>query len=79
LSDPIQFGSSNAADFNDFVDSESDSSSGVDWSKNITLFLFVEGNYTGISTVEGVEFRPVKYNIGKSEAETAFANSSKSS
>jgi hypothetical protein len=79
LSDPIQFGSSNAADFNDFVDSESDSSSGVDWNKNITLFLFVEGNYTGISTVEGVEFRPVKYNIGKSEAETAFANSSKSS
>ncbi|CAO3687710.1 unnamed protein product [Umbelopsis vinacea] len=72
LSDPIQYGSSNAADFNDFVDSESDSSSGVDWNKNITLFLFVEGNYTGISTVEGVEFRPVKYNIALEQLHMGF-------
>jgi hypothetical protein len=66
LSDPTKYGSSNADGFKDFVDSESEVHNNPDdLDSEIWMFLLVEGNYTGISTVEGLEFRPVKYNIGK--------------
>jgi hypothetical protein len=66
LIDPIKYGSSNADGFKEFASSEIEAlNTPDDLDSEIWMFLLVEGNYTGISTVEGVEFRPVKYNIGK--------------
>jgi hypothetical protein len=66
LIDPTKYGSSNTDSFNDFIESEKELRSNLDEiDSEIWMFLLVAGNYTGISTVEGVEFRPVKYNIGR--------------
>lgn len=65
LNDPILHGSSNSAEFQDFLESDNDMDLKVLHDMKYTLYLFVEGNYTGVSTVEGVEFRPVKYNLGE--------------
>jgi hypothetical protein len=65
LSDPILHGSSNSAEFRDFLESDTELDFNNQPDMNCILYLFVEGNYTGVSTVEGVEFRPVKYNLGK--------------
>ncbi|GAB5588491.1 hypothetical protein Unana1_03391 [Umbelopsis nana] len=72
LNDPTQYGSSHTTEFNDFVESESDTSIDEGLVHNTTLFLLVEGNYTGISMVKGVEFRPVKYNIALEKLHMGF-------
>lgn len=72
LNDPILHGSSNSAEFQDFLESDNDMDLKVLHDMKYTLYLFVEGNYTGVSTVEGVEFRPVKYNLALEQLHLGF-------
>ncbi|KAM3584604.1 hypothetical protein VKS41_003412 [Umbelopsis sp. WA50703] len=72
LSDPILHGSSNSAEFRDFLESDTELDFNNQPDMNCILYLFVEGNYTGVSTVEGVEFRPVKYNLALEQLHLGF-------
>ncbi|KAI8579163.1 hypothetical protein K450DRAFT_243069 [Umbelopsis ramanniana AG] len=73
LSDPLKYGSSNADGFKDFIDTDTETNNNPDdLDSEIWMFLLVEGNYTGISIVEGVEFRPVKYNIALEQLHMGF-------